>query len=196
MNVCRLWIVAGPNGAGKSTLVARHNVNQYSISNPDIIAAKLSPQRPEGATLTAGRLALRQRRDFFARSESFILETTFSGKNATRDIQEAKKRGYKVSLVFVALKSPVQSAARVASRTVDGGHHVDLSDIMRRFGRCYANLNESLDLADRVYICDNSTNRSYPFVTKFEEGQLVKKAPTVPIWLANKVPNLTKSPEQ
>ncbi len=158
-----LWIVAGPNGAEKSTLVQRYNIRKIPLSNPDIIAAEFNPERPEDATLQAGRLALKQRGEFLDKGQSFILETTYSGENATRQIRDAKKRGYRVFLIFVSLKSPVQSAARVASRKADGGHHVDLSDIMRRFARSYDNLNKSLQLADRVYIYDNSTDRTHVF---------------------------------
>ena len=58
----RCIIIAGPNGAGKTTF-AREFLPAYAkvihFVNADLIAAGLSPLRPEMAAMAAGRLFLR-----------------------------------------------------------------------------------------------------------------------------------------
>ena len=91
----RLWIIAGPNGSGKSTLVSKYNKNLLPVSNPDILASRLSPSAPEAVMLQAGRQTLKERSILFSKERSFILETTFSGKAALSTITNAQSKGYK-----------------------------------------------------------------------------------------------------
>lgn len=55
------FIVGGPNGAGKTTFAATYLPNEagcFHFINADIIAAGISPLRPEAAGLEAGRILL------------------------------------------------------------------------------------------------------------------------------------------
>ena len=59
----RCVIIAGPNGAGKTTFAREFlpkDTGVVHFVNVDLIAAGLSPFRPELAALAAGRLALRE----------------------------------------------------------------------------------------------------------------------------------------
>jgi predicted ABC-type ATPase len=62
MRTPRCIIIAGPNGAGKSTFALEFlpkDAGVIHFANADLLAAGLSPLRPELAALAAGRLMLR-----------------------------------------------------------------------------------------------------------------------------------------
>lgn len=57
----RIIIIAGPNGAGKTTFAREYLLNEAhcpDFINVDLIAAGLSPFKPERAASQAGRLML------------------------------------------------------------------------------------------------------------------------------------------
>ena len=57
----KIIIVAGPNGAGKTTFARQflpREADCPAFINADLIAAGLSPFRPEAAELRAGRILL------------------------------------------------------------------------------------------------------------------------------------------
>lgn len=54
----KIVIIAGPNGAGKTTFAREflpHEANCPDFINADLIAAGLSPFKPEAAAFPAGR---------------------------------------------------------------------------------------------------------------------------------------------
>lgn len=56
-------IIAGPNGAGKTTFAREflpHEANCPDFINADLIAAGLSPFKPESVAFRAGRLMLEE----------------------------------------------------------------------------------------------------------------------------------------
>lgn len=191
----RLWIVAGPNGAGKSTLVHRYNTMALPVSNPDEIARQLDASHPEGKGIEAGRRALNERREFFSAGRSFILETTFSGKGALATIKAAKAHGYKVSLVFVALKAPAVSLLRVRSRVAQGGHDVAEADILRRYDRSFDNAILALSQVDKAYVIEN-TQRLPSLVARIEKRVVRRFSARVPVWLKERFPILHRGLDQ
>ena len=59
----KVTIIAGPNGAGKTTFALEYLPNEADCPvfvNADLIAAGLSPFRPETAAIRAGRLMLEE----------------------------------------------------------------------------------------------------------------------------------------
>lgn len=92
----RIVIIAGPNGAGKTTF-ARDFLPQEAdcpdFINADLIAASLSPFRPETMALRAGRLMLEEISDRVRRDESFAFETTLSGLAYAQAIPRWRKAG-------------------------------------------------------------------------------------------------------
>ncbi len=75
-------MIAGPNGSGKTTFAHRYlpeDAGVIHFVNADLIAAGLSPLKPELAALRAGRLVLREIDRLAAERVDFAFETTLSG---------------------------------------------------------------------------------------------------------------------
>ena len=93
----KIVMIAGPNGAGKTTFAQEFLPNEAGCPifvNADLIAAGLSPFRPEAAAIRAGRLMLREIAAHVRRKESFALESTLGGYRYVRLIPEWRRVGY------------------------------------------------------------------------------------------------------
>lgn len=132
----KIIIIAGPNGAGKTTF-AREFLTQEAACpifiNADLIAAGLSPFRPEDVAIRAGRLMLQEITNCVRSGKSFSFETTLSGLRYTRLIPEWQKVGYRIELIFLGLPTPEMAIERVTARVIQGGHNVPEEVIRRRF---------------------------------------------------------------
>ena len=132
----RALIIAGPNGAGKTTFAREHLPNEAGLPtfvNADLIAAGLSPFRPEAAAVRAGRVMLGELARLFAARESFAFETTLAGRGYARSIREWQAAGYRVKLIFLQLDRVETAIERVATRVAQGGHSIPEDVIRRRF---------------------------------------------------------------
>ena len=98
-----------------------------------MIAAGLSPFRPEAAAIRAGRLLLTEISSKVGQGESFAFESTLAGRGYARSIPLWRNAGYNVKIVFLSLPSVELAIARVAARVAQGGHDVGETDIRRRF---------------------------------------------------------------
>ena len=176
-NKPQLVIIAGPNGAGKST-VSNHYIfrNIYTV-NPDVIAKEQSL-----SVIDAGKIAIEQRTDLLKQKESFAIETTLTGNSEIKLMQEAKEQGYKINLVYVGIDDASLSNNRVKERVLKGGHDVPKEDIFRRYDRSINNLPKALEIADRVYIFDNSYKNRLLLCTK--KNNIIKTSNNVelPKW--------------
>jgi predicted ABC-type ATPase len=131
-----LVIIAGPNGAGKSTIAPKLLSRALGISelvNADTIAAGLSALQPETVALAAGKLMLRRIAELAARRVNFAFETTLASRGLRTTISAMQQDGYRVQLLFLALKHPDIAIRRVAERVKLGGHAVPEEIIRRRY---------------------------------------------------------------
>lgn len=156
----RVMIIAGPNGAGKTTFaesfLAAHG-RRVAFVNADLIAAGLSPFKPEAAAIRAGRLMLQEIKHHVVARESFAFETTLAGHGYMRMIREWQRLGYRVELVFLRLDQPETAIARVAMRVRQGGHDVPEAVIRRRFAAGLLNFSRVYaPLVDAWKLYDNS----------------------------------------
>lgn len=154
------WLIAGPNGAGKTTYARAHLqavAGTLRFVNLDEIARGLSPLAPDQERASAARVAIDRMRRLFASRESFATETTLSGRAQRGLIAEAKQSGFRVAILFFAVRAPETCMIRVARRVAEGGHNVPEADLRRRFARGLANLPAYLALADswRLFDADN-----------------------------------------
>lgn len=129
-----LYIIAGANGSGKSTL-AMELLPSKSLEflNADEIAKEIAPDAINSVPITAGKAYYKRLRKYFKENKSFAVESTLSGKNIRKIINNARQNGYKIFLVFVYLDNCTSCIERVKNRVKNGGHNVPEEDIIRRY---------------------------------------------------------------
>lgn len=169
-----LYVISGCNGAGKTT--ASYSVLPEMLSceefiNADEIARGLSPFNPEKAAIEAGRIMLNKIVELIKRKRDFAFETTLSSKSYVRTIENAKKEGFKITLIFFWLDSVDLAIERVETRVREGGHNIP-QDVIRR--RYYAGLRNLFDLyisnAD-YWLLFNTSKPSYELIAEGNEDK-------------------------
>lgn len=155
-----IYIIAGPNGSGKTTFAMKflpEYVKCLNFINADLIARGLAPFGPEQAALKAGKLVLRQIKEYSEKEADFAFETTLSGRSYYKLLKHLKNSGYGLNLFFLWIPSPGLSIARIKDRVAQGGHNVPAEDVRRRFGRGIRNfLGLYEKLFDTWMLFDNS----------------------------------------
>ena len=156
----RCVIIAGPNGAGKTTFAREFLPREAKIVhfvNADLIAAGLSPLKPELAALAGGRLLLRELDRLATAKADFAFETTLSGITYASRIRQWKDAGYRIEIVFLQLASVELALKRIRDRVRQGGHDVPAVDVARRFRRGWENFQTTYRvLADSWVVYDNT----------------------------------------
>lgn len=141
----RIVILAGPNGAGKTTFAQEYLPQEADCPvfvNADLIAAGLSPFRPELAAIRAARLMLEEVARHAAAGDNFAFETTLAGRGYARMIPRWRAAGYRVELIFLKLDHAETALARVAERVRQGGHDIPEAVVRRRFAAGWRNFSE------------------------------------------------------
>lgn len=155
-----LYVIAGCNGAGKTTAsftVLPEMLNCREFVNADEIAAGISPFNPEGVAIQAGRLMIDRIIQLLKDGETFAFETTLATRSYVKLIQQAKKRGYFVTLLFFSLSTSEQAQRRVAQRVSMGGHNIPSDVIVRRYEAGLQNLFQLyMPICDYWTLYDNS----------------------------------------
>ncbi|SFS99618.1 zeta toxin family protein [Paenibacillus sp. 453mf] len=176
-----MTVFAGTNGAGKSTLTRNFNDQLGEVIDPDAIAKTINPRHPESVSPSAGREAIKRVRECIQNGKSFSIETTLAGKNAIRQMEQAKKAGFEINLYYVGLKNVEYHIERVEMRVKNGGHHIPEEDIRRRYDRSIGNLPEALKLSDRSFIFDNTSK--FRLVMEVEKGKVQTISKDIPQWV-------------
>ena len=139
-----LYIVADANGSGKSTLA---NIllkdKALEFLNADEIAKEISTNAINKVPISAGKIYFKKLKDFFNNEKSFAVESTLSGMNIRRIIENARTRNYKIILVYSFLSDCTSCIKRVKKRVKNGGHDVPESDIIRRYYKSIVNFWEN-----------------------------------------------------
>jgi predicted ABC-type ATPase len=110
-----LIIIAGPNGAGKTTFAREYlfaDDRQFEFINADEIAIELAGRNlPAPSDFEAARSMLRRVDELIQVSADLVVETTLANLTYAQKIPEWRRRGYRVSLVYVRLDSIEDSIA-------------------------------------------------------------------------------------
>lgn len=163
-------LVGGINGAGKSTFAQAREVldvlrgevgSEIEIINPDLVTRELAKSLP--ATLPQGALNLaaaefceaRVRETLRERKTSVAIETVLSTDKYKSILRLARRSGYAVLFVYVALPSVKVALARVAHRVGKGGHNVPAPKVRSRWKRSLKNVTWFWERADKAYVFDN-----------------------------------------
>lgn len=171
-----LYIIAGCNGAGKTTAsftILPDIIDCKEFVNADEIAKGLSPFQPEKVAFEAGRIMLNRVNELLKGKENFAFETKLSTKTYKLKIEEAKRNGYLVTLLFFWLQSVDLAKERVKVRVQEGGHNIDPDIIQRRYMRGIKNLFDIyLSIVDGALIFDNSAGKHELLAHKTTDGLL------------------------
>lgn len=179
-----LWLLAGPNGGGKSTYAPKLRADVEEIVGPDELAYGLARNAPERAALRAGRLAVRRRHDLLRQRRSFAVETTISGRGHLSLVEQARRAGWSIGIIYIGLGSPELAIERVRERVMQGGHDVPPEDVRRRYHRSLHNLALIYESADRLIVLDNSSAEA-PMrgVLEVNGGRILSPGRRLPKWL-------------
>ncbi len=177
------FVFAGNNGSGKSTFrnLIIDKIGLDINIDPDAIARRIDPINPESKRITAGKEVIRSVNVYIEEGKSFSIETTLAGKNAIRQIQKAKQKGFEITMFYIALNDVSQNIERVASRVKNGGHHISTEDIIRRNKTSFDHLYEYAFLVDNLVLVDNSKDDG-EMVLEVNDGNITYKSNQLPKW--------------
>jgi predicted ABC-type ATPase len=133
MNSPRCIIIAGPNGAGKTTFAREFlpkDAGVIHFVNADLLAAGLSPLKPDLAALAAGWLLLGELDRLARTRQDFAFESTLSGLTYLSRLERWKSAGYRIEIIFLRLASVSLALRRIAARVKQGGHNVPRADVL------------------------------------------------------------------
>jgi len=153
-------MIGGPNGAGKTTAamgLMPSAIDCAEYVNADAIAAGLSPFRPAGVTIEAGRVMLKRIAELARTRRDFAFETTMASRSFVPFLRQCRMRGYRIEVLYVWLRSADLAVERVAQRVSEGGHAVAEVTVRSRYERGLANFAALYaPLADHWALFDNS----------------------------------------
>ncbi|MEJ7730747.1 MAG: zeta toxin family protein [Polyangiaceae bacterium] len=196
-----LLVIAGPNGAGKTTVTKRLKSDYWSEGveylNPDDVARdRFGDWNSPSAVLDAARWTQARREELLASGEGIAFETVFSAPDKLEFVERAKASGYFVRLFYIGTVSPSINAARVASRMLSGGHAVPLEKIISRYFKSMTNLDAAIELANRVYLFDNSVDGvEARLCARTRDGKLRRVYGAHPGWVHDATALLAKHPD-
>lgn len=159
-----LYIISGPNGAGKTTAsftILPDILDCKAFVNADQIAFGLSPFDPDKVAIQAGKLMISRINELMEQEVNFALETTLASRSYVSFIKKAKNKDYVISLYYFWLSSVDIAKERVQKRVANGGHHIPVETIERRYNRGIVNLvNLYLPICDSWVILDGQNFNS------------------------------------
>ena len=172
MGVPRFWLIAGPNGAGKTTVVQsdpfhgllppvhRLNADEQTLRQlrrrgypgfHDVPGEVLFEEFSE-----ASEAVFREVTDKLGHGEAVCVETVLSTSKYQPVVERTLALGGYFALVYVTVRSPDISIARVAQRVRQGGHDVPTDKVRARWHRSLEFLPWFAARASVTWVFDNS----------------------------------------
>jgi predicted ABC-type ATPase len=186
-------VIAGPNGAGKTTLTVQMRTNRWSDDveylNPDDVARdRFGDWNSPEAVLQAARWTSARRDELLAQGAGIAFETVFSTVEKVDFLLRARRGGYFVRVFFIGTSTPTINAARIAGRVLGGGHAVPIEKVISRYAKSLGNLPAAIEIADRVYIYDNSVDGvAARLCARSMDGELRTMSGSLPAWISDAV---------
>lgn len=122
------------------------------------------------------------RQQLLANDISFTYETVMSHEGKLDFLQQAKEKGFRVYVYFVATEDPEINISRVNVRVAQDGHYVSPDVVRNRYFKSLKQLKSAIKLSNRAYVWDNSGKASI-LIAEINDGIDVK------IFDTTKVPN-------
>ena len=165
-----LWLFAGPNGAGKSTFTQypefarhiRHFLNADELTRQLLLAQGYASfldapaETLRQTNLDAAEKVFAQVNALLAQGEPVSVETVLSTDKYRPVVEKLRRDGGEFNLIYIGLRSPELSRARVARRVTRGGHPVPSEKLPVRWRRSLDNLPWFASQSTRFLIYDNS----------------------------------------
>jgi predicted ABC-type ATPase len=167
-------VFAGPNGSGKTSLI--DELKQTGLAtmrgvvplpayfiNPDQVAKDLEGEFVDQNSRdeAAQRAAMQARAEAIAGRVPFAFETVMSHSSRINEMLMLKEQGYHLFLTFITTDDPEKNVERVKFRYETGsttGHYVKPEKVRERYHRTLALLPRAAEIADAVYVYDNSVD--------------------------------------
>ena len=167
MNEPELTVVIGANGAGKTTWVReKRSALPKPFYNADSIAEGLGDANDATLQREARQLVDQRIRRDLEKRRTFGFESTYSGRSRPDIVRAAKRAGYTTNAIFLGTETTAINISRVRKRVREGGHHVDDSEVRRRWTAAWRNLIATWGEFDTVEILDNSEERPVTIARK------------------------------
>lgn len=156
----KLYIISGCNGAGKTTAsytLLPEMLECREFVNSDEFAKSLSPFDPSAASVAASRYMLMKIHYMLDHNYDFCIETTLATRSLLGIIQQAKAKGYQITLLYFWLNSPELAISRVKDRVAAGGHNIPDETVRRRYKTGLSYFFETyIPVSDKWMLLDNS----------------------------------------
>ncbi|MBP5215321.1 MAG: AAA family ATPase [Alphaproteobacteria bacterium] len=174
-------VVCGPNGAGKSTFYRDilsedpfvKNAEFINLDNEAAEMAEKSGKSVDEVMNEAGRKIIRRIDEKLENRQTFIYETTSSGRAHLNIMKKAKEHNFDIATVFIGLSSADLSVFRVKQRFMNGGHDVPIETIERRFPKIMNNFPDVLKVSDLSLAFDNSMESPFELIFIMDEKNLL-----------------------
>jgi len=158
----RMWIIAGPPGAGKTSLTQRLFPSWLGTSRhidaDDTQGFGDADDLPEGihkrVVPVSKRLEVAE-----LGQRSFVVESRLVSRKPLSATLRLRRRGWGVTMIYLALPKIELCRARVRARILKGGDDVSSEIMERSFTASMENLARYVDAADKWLIMDSSGAR-------------------------------------
>ena len=111
------------------------------------------------------------RQKLVADGKSFTFETVMSHPDKVEFLKQAREKGYRIYLYFIATSDPRINLSRIESRVNFGGHGVPEEKVLSRYVRSLELLWQAILHSDRAYIFDNSTaDKAHTWIAEITDG--------------------------
>jgi predicted ABC-type ATPase len=193
-----LTIIAGPNGAGKSTLSDMMVEPGTFIFDGDRELAELQKRFSEtdSSTLmeTVNETIFTQRKQMaIVHDQDFAMETNFASADPMKTVEQFRRAGYGISMIFVGLPNSMQAIKRVNLRVRKGGHRVSVEDIKSNYREGLSNMKSFMKDFDSVTLIHNGIVKDKPIdlviVANLKRGKVINIVENTPKWALNILPD-------
>ncbi|OAB29427.1 hypothetical protein FBFR_03890 [Flavobacterium fryxellicola] len=114
--------------------------------------------------------------------KSFSYETVKSNNSKLRELETAKKIGFKTRLYFICTDDCKKNSHRVKLKVAKGGHNVDADKIRKRYFKTLENTADVIKTVDRAFLFDNS-GKKMNLLAEVYQGKAFKfYTENLPFW--------------